>query len=207
MKINEVITESVYDPQPIIKSPAELAEILERDCSQVLNSYRRTRKVLWRGMNSEPKVPMSLVNIRYNRRPVEMDMTAHYRLKQAFDLLGLRANRTNSVFCSTDWDTASTWGKLHVIFFKDAWVGTVFNALKDDYAFSSLQDVALRTDDVAELADQIKQLQPDIITPGKLDAVLNTGYKDILITGTSYYAIRYSAGLSKSIFEILGIDP
>lgn len=226
MKINEIITEDdkfnqfelrepfsskgPLDPDAVrpVKDHTELANIIETNCGQMLSAYRKTNKVLLRGIKSNE---MSVItNIRPDRLPVEMPIDAHLRLKKAFDYLGLKANRSNSIFCSADPQTAMVWGNLFVVFVKDGWSGTVWQRIPGAYFFDKAYDAAINPDyshDIPKLANIINELQPLVVTPQNLDAVLDEHFKDILITGTSYIGLRYGTRPCEKVMKLLNLGP
>lgn len=218
MKINEIIVEAAtqYNPQDLwnpddyqVSSPKDythLANIIETNCGQMLAAYREENMILWRGIGSSSTAIVA--NIRPDRVPVEMELKAHYALEKAFNMLGLKANRSNSIFCTTSADTAADWGKQFVIFVKDGWTGTVFEKLKYQYFYDRFHWVAEDEDvDIPELADMIKEVHPVVVTPANLPTVLGEEYKDILITGTSYIGLRYGTEPYLKVIELLNLHP
>jgi len=224
MKIGEIVTEDFdqYEPYNIAgpvpaNAPPEiwpvdkyekLASLIESHCSQMLNAYRQAGSVLYRGIRNTDD-PAIITNIRQDRKPVEMPPDAHKRLEKAYTLLGLKANRTNSIFCTSDSDTATDWGKLYVIFVKDGWSGTVFESVVDEYVYDRIYGKATDPryqNDIPGLAAQIKKLDPAEITPNNLVDVLQEGYKDLMITGTSYIALKWGSPPLKHVLEILGLN-
>lgn len=227
MKIKEIITEddefNQYEPHnpfaprgPL--TPAEvktvnnykqLADIIETNCGQMLSVYRKTNKILWCRIHNVNESAV-IMNIRPDRLPVEMPLKAHYRLKKVFDYLGLKANRSNSIFCTTNMQTAGDWGKPFVIFVRDGWVGTVWQSLPDEYFFDEVYNSATDprfANDIPGLAERIKELQPLVVTPENLDGVLYEDFKDILITGTSYIGLRYGTEPYLNVIELLNLHP
>lgn len=86
------------------------------------------------------------------------------------------------------------------IFVKNGWTGLVFEAIKNDYAYYQLKDIANSFryaghdpdgTDLAGAARQVKQLRPfQFNNSAGLQKVLNEEYMDIIITGSDYIGIR-----------------
>lgn len=224
MKINEIIiTEDFdeYDPRDIaspvpsdappevrqVDNYEDLARIIETHCGQMLSVYRDTEKLLWRGIKSIDRV--IILNIRPDRKPVEMGSIIHDKLETAFTLVGLKANRKNSIFCTADANTASVWGNQYIIFVKDGWSGTVFPRMYNRYSFYKLQSMAkdiITYPTLSALADGIRELEPLIVTPQNLGAVLYNDAKDILITGSSYIGLRYGTPAYEKVMGLLDLN-
>ena len=219
MKINEIIAEAtqytpidLWSPEDDRVTPAKdynhLANVIETNCGQMLAVYRKTNKILWRGIDSSSTAIVA--NIRPDRMPVEMPLKAHNRLKLVFDYLGLKANRSNSIFCTVSADTAADWGRQYVIFVKDGWLGTVWQSIPDVYFFDEVYNAATDPkfyNDIPGLAEAIKELHPLVVTPDNLDGVLYEDFKDILITGTSYIGLRYGTEPYKQVMALLNLHP
>jgi hypothetical protein len=204
MLIKEIISEDQYDPTELSGNAKELINRIRTECGQMLSVYQKSNGVLWRGISSTGFALHT--KIRPDRRPVEMQPEAHKKLEKAFTLLGLPANRTNSIFCSCNPDIAADWGKQYVIFVKDGWWGTVFDKVESGYFFDHFYYTAVLSTNTPEiLAAEMQDLGPRIVYPKNLDYVLKKGFEDILITGDSYYAIRYGTDTAKKIFIELGI--
>lgn len=205
MLINEVVKEkdsyAVQNArakgQKDFSTDKKVIKFIREQCSTMLAAYLATNKYLYRGLKSVT-ADYAIAKIRPDRRPIQMDTKNHEFLKAAFDALGLKANRTNSIFCSAEQMTAADWtgnySSPHVIFVRNGWTGLVFEQFKESYAFYDMSSVAnkyARTDDVVAAANEIKSFGPkEFNTSEGLAEVLKTNYNDILITGTDYLAIR-----------------
>ena len=183
-----------------VDSVDRLKLIIESNCSEMLAAYRQTKKLLYRGLGSNEQVVIT--NIRSDRRPVEMYKPTHELLQTAFTEVGLKANRSNSIFCSCLQRTANEWGwHTYVIFVKDGWSGTVFVGVKRGYAFNHLAHGIYDLDSAIE---KVKSLRPFVIEGrDALQNVLRVGYEDVLITGSSYIAIEKDSSL---LDKVLGYD-
>lgn len=222
MKCNEIISEDFdqYKPHDLL-SPTptalsagvtqvsdmeHLAQIIKQNCSTMLAAYLAVGRPIYRGIRGSSRDVIA-TQIRPNRKPVQMNPEYHKALAQAFTKLGLKANRTNSIFCTADKRTASDWGDPYLVFLKDGWEGTVFDGVAyDDYAFYKLQDIArgyAADKNLLQMTDRIAELKPRAIkTTADLIGVIERGTKDIIFTGTSYIGVH---GYSKDVATLLTI--
>jgi len=174
----------------------------------MVTAYQNSNERLLRGMNGG-HTDAIITAIRPDRKPLYMGEESHKILQQAFTDLGLTANRTNSIFCTTAIDTAEDWGEVYAIFVKDGWEGTVFSKVGKGYAFNKLEvyaDEYLDDGDYYKLVDAIQKLQPTIIrNSSDLTTVLNSRYEDILITGDSYIGLEYHSKLYDEVDKLLNL--
>lgn len=187
-----------------VKNHDQVVEIIKANCSEIIGSYQKAGNCLWRGIR-DAKKPVIISDIRQHRLPVQMAPKAHFALEKAFTELGLTANRSNSIFCSAHVHVAGDWGDIYAVFPKNGWSGTVFNTQVDDYNFYALQSAArqyIGSRNFDMLVDQIKDMEPSVITPANLDGVLSEKFYDVLITGSSYIGVSVS---QTHIFNALGI--
>lgn len=200
-----------------IKSAEHLAEVIEANCGEMLKAYRKTGKVLYRGMQSTElavtqkiNIPTStalITGIRQNRQPVQMGEFEHEQLHRAFRDLGFNATRKNSIFVSAQPKVASAWGDAFVVFVKDGWEGMAFEESETTYSFYNLQSlsrdfyydsVRVRTPKNKEKAfneykQKIANLGPfSFKNANELATILKDAYYEALITGDSYIAIEKS---------------
>ena len=189
-----------------VNSIEHLAQIINKNCSQMVAAYRASSKVLLRGMKSH--TPVVITNIRPDRRPVEMDKGVHKKLHLAFQKAGLTATRMNSIFCTTAEDIASDWGSnVYVIFVKNGWTGTVFTKFPKGYSYYAMYRIGNRSS-IQDQADEISELGPVSFNHYVgLTGVLNKGYEDILITGSSYIAVKAKGSNFVKLMELLKIGP
>ena len=222
MKVAELLENNQYDIHDLsdirngsglsIEGTVEgIAKYIRTNCSEMLQAYEHAELYLYRGMQSTAK--RVATKIRPDRKPVEMNKKAHDMLHAAFIKLGLKATRTNSIFCTTKIGTAATWGPPYLIFVKNGWHGTIFENIKKSYAFDKLQKYADQAKDVTDLAKLINKEHPkDFSTAAELQEVLTKQYYDILLTGDSYIGIRINAAnaafIAKLLYELdLQLEP
>lgn len=207
MKVYQLFEDEYELNSPKDKNLDDLIQRIDNECSDMLAAYKKSKMVLFRGMNSSRDIVET--KIRPDRKPVEMSIDNHEALHNAFLEIGLKATRKNSIFCTTSAETASVWGdNTYIIFVKDGWTATIFSQFKKDYAFDRLQWLAAKfKDDVPKLASEIVGLGPKTIdTIDGLKNVLTEKYEDIIITGDSYIAIKADALSTKYILKELGLS-
>jgi predicted oxidoreductase (fatty acid repression mutant protein) len=204
-----------------VDNAENLAAIIRKNCSMMLEAYQESGTVLLRGMKS--RVPAAITAIRPDRKSVEMADETHERLHDAFLQAGLKATRKNAIFCTTSLRIAKAWGRnTYIIFIKDGWDGTVFKNLKRDYSFYNLQGLGWQNQDndkktaIKNMADEIKKFKPiSFNSTSMLVDVLEDRYEDILMTGDSYIGLRLGNRnglktedvLAKDVLELLNITP
>lgn len=219
MKINEIITEDFdpYKPYDLndpssnrvnsVRSPEELVQVIEDNCGQMLAACRKAKRYLYRGIKDDTGDAQSIITaIRPDRRALTLRADQHNDLEKLFNMAGLRANRTNSIFCTTNTVYADSWGTVFAIFVKDGWEGTVFENVQRSYSYYPLKNI-IQSDMISgkEKLRKFKDLRPMVVTPKNLASVLVKGYEDILITGESYIGIKTRSNLLQSVSNVLDI--
>ena len=191
-----------------IEDVEKTAKLLQKNCSQMIKVYQETGgKIIYRGMKRRVKPEHRKNNsthlfatVRKDRRPVDVSIDQHEQLEKWFKELGLKANRRNSIFCTTSRDIADGWGEdVKIIFMRDGWEGTAFEEVKEDYAYHTLA--------YADNIEEIKNLKPFKVTPANLADVIDEGYEDLIITGPSYFAFsdEQSMAFISRLFKALDI--
>lgn len=199
-----------------VKSDEHLVDILNTQCSIMVEAYRASGNVLYRGLSDEHKIVSTrkistlgngadiiVTGIRTDRKPVQMNAAMHQILVDAFKRLGLSTNRKNGIFTSTQVEVASTWGTAYVVFVKDGWKGLVFEGEKHDYSFYNLRDFASKNLWNDEYTDKkldldIESLRPlEFNSAHELARILKEKYLEVLISGDSYIAISKDYFYSK----------
>lgn len=193
-----------------------IVDKIENECGDMLEAYRGTRKVLYRGTKLEPVI-FTKRTIRQDRKPVEMDAKAHDLLNKAMSKMEL-PTRGNSLFVSASKEIARGWGSLHVVFIPDGWKGLVYDGIPtDEYSYEHLESKAYafahsekpEEEQIGKMIDVIKSIEPKKFTSvDDLEEVLGNNTADILINGQNYYALsldkKYAKQLGK-ISKLLGI--
>lgn len=198
----------------------EIAALIQKHCSAMLEAYRQIGEPLYRGISSKDLAVGA--KIRADRLPVEMPYRAHRVLADIFSELGLDANRSNSIFCSMNRSVADTWGYPYIVFVEDGWTATVFNKVKRGYVFDEIIDIAneMSFDDegnprtpeqIAAKRESLKMtlqaLGPrNVDTIAELEDVLIQKYEDVLVHGSRYIGLRVDEPATDRILELLGIS-
>jgi len=198
-----------------IHSPEQAAELLKREYKTFVDAYSNSHGRLFRGIKEEKDADIIGAHIRPDRKPLYMGPNNQKLLTKAFDLIGLKANRTNSIFCSSDKYVANSWGEPYIIFVKDGWSGTIFKDIRTDYVFNyamRVVDDAImefeedETKQVEYIKEQLLKKTPlQFSSSSHLSNIINSNYVDILITGSKYLGLRYSSPFSRETLKILGI--
>lgn len=231
-----------------VPSDLKLANIIKSNCSSMVTAMQDSESFVFRGI----KVPSGAkhmtravaTDVRSDRQPVEMDKRVHEMLNLLFVEHGLKATRSNSIFCTAKLDIADHWGTPYVIFMKDGWDGTVFTDQPHDYSFYGLGEIGsnfisnmleeMSTDELdrfrrldhghfnaVEFFKFAKKTYPNIwkeanryfmrMKPKALKStsslieVIEKGYVDFLLTGSSYIGVKY-AQENKAVFDLLGLE-
>jgi hypothetical protein len=175
-----------------------VSNLIKRDCTKFVEAYRRSGKFLYRGVVAAAGMDLSAfsANIRQDRKPVDMPAGLHSFINSAMIKAGITAHRGNSIFCTTDVDTADNWGYLFAIFVKDGWSGTVFDAVRDDYSYHSLKKAAMKYYTLPEqvgldlMVEKLLDLKPtQFSSAAELHDVINSRHQDVMITGEKYYGV------------------
>ena len=177
----------------------ELINKIETECSDIVEAYRMAHAPLYRGISESNSELVLDVKIRPDREPRQMDIEWHNKLHAAFLEYGLKATRKNSIFCTTRKDIADDWGKTYMVFPRNGWTSTVFEGIKDDYAFNDLRyirhqihsaKISSPHDMIKFIASKMAEFGPKSLTqPHQMAKVIEEKYLDILITGSSYIAV------------------
>lgn len=185
----------------------ELIAKIQSECSDMIKAINQSDVFLLRGIREGVTKPIEKT-IHQERNPIFMPHFQHKVLLDAFKNLGLKANRGNSIFCTTDSDVAQIWGTVCYIFPKNGWSATVFQKIKRGYVYDEIYDVEAGDsyeESVTIWTDLLKTLKPlSIDTLEGFAKVLKARYDDILITGTSYYAIPVDLKHEDFMYKVLG---
>lgn len=133
------------------KGVAKMFDILDRECSEFLPYMKTTGKILLRGLRTDVSVFEG--RSRLDREPKDSRTEISNRLDQALRNEGFQALRSNSIFTTTSYSFANSYGKhLYCIFPKNG-----FHVLT-----TNVRDLILNSYDV-------------LVGPGWMD-----GFKDLL---------------------------
>lgn len=205
------------DKNPDIKKINNMDEFVERiqtNCSQIVDVYRKAGGILFRGLQGTRSMFSVQTAIRADRKPVDMSASWHEDLHKAFLDYGLTATRKNSIFCTTDDNVADSWGKAYIIFPFNGWKATAFKESAYEYSFHKLNDLDHEVDDNASAAEKYEAIEKVLMeldavaieSPGQLIPIIEDGYKEVLISGSSYIAMRLGPKACNDVLKKLGIE-
>ncbi len=205
MKLDDLYLSEALRELPIGNAGVDaVVEQIEKNCKEILAVYRESNgKYLYRGMRThvgsahrKNSTKNMFATIRKKRAPVDVPTKQHDLLEKLFKEAGLKANRKNSIFCTSDKNIASQWNSdVKIIFLRDGWSGTAFEVMKDDYIYHEIIGV--------KNLEELKNLKPFEITPNNLGGVLKEEYVDLIFTGKSYFALTDNSRFTEEVFESL----
>ena len=205
MNLNDLFLTEALRELPIGNDGVDaVAAQIEKNCKGILEIYRGSNgKYLYRGMRStvntmhrKNSTSNMFATIRKDRTPVDVEPEKHDFLEKLFKEAGLKANRKNSIFCTTQKSIASNWNSdVKMIFLRDGWSGTAFETAKTDYIYHNI--IGVRN------LKELKALRPFEITPNNLGKILEEEYVDLIFTGKSYFALSAKAKFTEKVFEAL----
>jgi hypothetical protein len=193
----------------------DLAAILKAQCSDIIAAYQKAGDPIYRGIKGATD-QVVITQIRQERLSLEMNPDWHEQLHKSFIKVGLKATRKNAIFCTTSTSIASDWGTPYVIFPKNGWAVTVFKEFKDSYTFYKLSNLRWKHDvDFDEMSDdevqkvivdELKTMDPWSLTSSNdLATVIKEQYEDILLTGSSYIAVRSHGVMMEKLKKLLDL--
>lgn len=194
MKLTDLFEAGEFHPKTLKHSPEDLANVVKAHCGQILTAYKKSQRGLFRGVDGANMTADSIsVNIRNERKPIDVGIKMHNVLHDTFVGLGLEATRKNSIFCTTDRSAARDWGTPVLVFPKDGWSGTVFEKFKRTMAYNAIYDLERKFDDsditVEKLTPLVTKWMPLKVTEKNI-ATLLPNYFEVLISGQSYIGVN-----------------
>lgn len=120
MRISEILSESLdnvshdYDDQAAIK----IADFIKKNCQPWLAATEHIEPVLYRGVEAAGKIrlPQSFIKpTRTDRKPMTTDPNRNDIFNMLIGVVGGKANRNNSIFCTSDASEARMYGPVFVV--------------------------------------------------------------------------------------------
>lgn len=93
--------------------------LIKSECSVVLESCIKNKKFLYRGYRKNIGLNAFKGKPREDRKPKDTGKKIHALIDELFLLAGIKATRSNSIFCSSDYSTAESYGEVYIIFPKN----------------------------------------------------------------------------------------
>lgn len=96
----------------------KLAATIAKECSNYLAAFKKTKRVLFRGMDEKKMVFVG--RSWNNRRPKDSNPAAQIKYDNVLKSMGIKALRSNSIFTTSDYNHASKFGgSVYLIFPKN----------------------------------------------------------------------------------------
>ena len=186
-----------------------LLEEIEIECSNAIVSMRNASKFLYRGIDisSSQAYPFRSTT-RTNRMPKDTPHELQDAFNDIMDICRIRTNRSNSIFCTSEYGTARNYGVEHIIFPMNGsnilWADRVRDLYKNPEAKDDLREF-LNSDGFKEkIANAKAFVQKWGYHNSDLTKAL-TSRNEIMING-SYYAIPMRLLSNLQLRELLGLN-
>lgn len=188
------------------QSAEEWIENISHHCSEMLNAYKSSGGILYRGIGDEMgnRQPIVSGTIRQDRRPSATPEANHEIISQALAKLKLPTKK-NTIACSTQRKLAAEWGPVYVLFLKNGWTGLTFDHHDFDDLYVQSELVLRKHGDVNDMAVAITKMRPIKITPANLAQQIEKKVPEIIFTGSSYFAINPKSALGMEILSGLKV--
>lgn len=118
----------------IIDNPNEIEQqkiidILEKECSEIIRIYRKSKRFFYRGIRSN----FVFLKKQYprKRKPMNIDNLISQLVDSALDDIGMNAKRENSVFVTSSQSQALSYGNLYLFFPKNNFSFTYSKKIND----------------------------------------------------------------------------
>lgn len=223
MKINEIEagqkvsfrqdTSSGYNAPPEENEVGKILQVVKENCSEAITAMKQTNKYLYRGIKYHGTQTSIAFHgrSRENRRPLSTAKDFDETLNNGLRNSGMVALRSNSIFCTSSIQSASSYGKLYLIFpingFQYTW-NTKYEDFFTDYIYEYfMSSGTLKTQEERQEAKQeFSELAktPDFanecgfINTNFMEAI-ESGH-EIMISG-EYYAL-YSADFKQYAWKL-----
>lgn len=186
MKINEI-----FNPD---ENDVKFDDIMAK-CSQILQAYNTTGKLLYRGLNSDIG-PKFFSASPKNRTPMNMYGTVNDFIEEWFNNKKFVATRSNSIFATSNFNDAENYALddlVYVIFpidgFKFTWASQIedlWHAMPDDFDSKHI----IKTKGIDDLKDYVfKIMDKGDFRQTDLNKAITSG-NEVLIHG-EYYGLHY----------------
>lgn len=93
----------------------DLLDLIKKDCSKAYNILLTTNRVLYRGVKNK-QTDAYIASSHSFRNPVDTDAEFHVAFNEIVTIAGFKANRSNSIFCTSDLSMAEGYGWPYAIF-------------------------------------------------------------------------------------------
>ncbi len=131
-------------PKMFAKTFEKAWPLVEKNCSNILSTYKETGNVLFRGVTGKTNTAkLFLGQSRNDRKPIASSNEIYAQICDLYlKLAGFTALRGNSTFCNSDYDEVMWWGdEVYIIFpingFTYGYSRTRTNIPASDYKYQS----------------------------------------------------------------------
>lgn len=189
MKITEIEAGNKEELNHTLKS---FFGLVGQECSAAVSTYMQTHNVLYRGFRPSSVGDRTLFkgNPRNNRKTMSINSGIQTVIDDALSKCGFTALRSNSLFCTSDFSDADSYGKPYIIFpkngFKFTWspeIADLFLDLSRTYHVADVNDLIsiVGSTDPRAIVDHFKFTNQMFIQAIR-------SHNEILISG-EYYAV------------------
>lgn len=122
---------------PVYKKGEDIQKFIlkvQKECSIAWNTYAKVGNALFRGVKGAGPTTMFKGKTRIDRKSVDTPEEFNNLLDEALRVMGYKATRSNSIFCSPSLKTADMYGKSFIIFPKNNASYTWSPTVRDLYA-------------------------------------------------------------------------
>lgn len=178
--------------------------LIKKKCKQIINIYENSEeKYIFRGIKRGHDNILR-IKIRQDRSPGYLHETMHEITNETIIKLGGVAHRGNSIFCSTNLNTASSWGNTYVVFPIDGFDVTYFKNLDSNYMYNDLSSLWQKWEkEISENKKSLKIFKNEVkkllIKKGisfDVKKMVGLKHREYLISDDFYYAINISNNIS-----------
>lgn len=159
---------------PDIQEQYKIIKILENECQEIINIYRKNKKFFYRGVRSN--YTFFKKHYAKQRKPMNMDKNLSDLIDDALLEMGKKAKRDNSVFVTSSQSHALSYGNLYIFFPKNGFHFTYSKKINDLFLdFRKIyDDVRFNRDDIVffkNLPYQIKTSRNDFFKSLKTETI------------------------------------
>lgn len=115
MRYKDIIKESMYQPLPDFEDDEDLVKFLKKHCGEWISETGA--EMAWRGASPENKPKYGFIGTtRKDRKPRDSSQVQHDFFNQVIAKAGGTANRSNSIFVTSDDGISEMYGETYAFF-------------------------------------------------------------------------------------------
>jgi hypothetical protein len=129
---------------------------IETNCSEFLAAVVKAKKFLYRGINKAPDSYAIVGKPLKNRKPRDSSLELQKQFDRLLTLAGFEALRSNSIFATSMYSSASTYGNVYAIFPLDGYKFT-YSEVWDDIILDDNSELfsPAAEDDIEDLIEDL----------------------------------------------------